>query len=443
MRPVRSTPHYQTQQGTGDWTPLPTGQPSSYYQATSVNLDCDGLFLDSSFHQPWKTMAPSPGAPVADKATTMDGFQYDLTSGHLSTEDEYLSSVSTPHLGIGWNGRLHGAQSHSEPPVLNRQYIPFTTQADSEPCRRTADCSLHADQDYFSWRQVCPSPLSARPSTPGPTCSLDICSGWSSSPQSQTLSGCNSFRTFTVAPKHEASLLNNSVPPERCILRYQDELYKTNGSNTYESSGTSSGLLDAGSPFTTSTKKVLPEETASSIVFPRQYLPSNFDHLENASSLQRTSSEVACVNSHALRALHTVSYDSTGPEPSEHQPLRPEEASSWRTGSFSAPEPEFSVLDPSSSPSLSDSMVYTTGIPSKKDARRSSKDGFLIRSKLSGMSYREIKVKGRFKEAESTLRGRFRTLTKRKEQRVRKPQWQEMDVSNLHLAHACRKNLMV
>ncbi|PGG99440.1 hypothetical protein AJ79_08514 [Helicocarpus griseus UAMH5409] len=44
------------------------------------------------------------------------------------------------------------------------------------------------------------------------------------------------------------------------------------------------------------------------------------------------------------------------------------------------------------------------------------------------MSYKEIKEQGNFSEAESTLRGRFRTLTKRKEQRVRKPGWQEKDV---------------
>ncbi|MCJ1254672.1 hypothetical protein MMC24_002487 [Lignoscripta atroalba] len=60
--------------------------------------------------------------------------------------------------------------------------------------------------------------------------------------------------------------------------------------------------------------------------------------------------------------------------------------------------------------------------------QRNAKDEFLIRSKLSGMSYKDIKARGNFKEAESTLRGRFRTLTKRKEHRVRKPQWHETDV---------------
>lgn len=59
-----------------------------------------------------------------------------------------------------------------------------------------------------------------------------------------------------------------------------------------------------------------------------------------------------------------------------------------------------------------------------------ARDSFLIECKLRGMSYRDIKKLGGFEEAESTLRGRYRTLTKRKELRVRKPQWQEKDVSS-------------
>lgn len=66
---------------------------------------------------------------------------------------------------------------------------------------------------------------------------------------------------------------------------------------------------------------------------------------------------------------------------------------------------------------------------SSSRSQRRACDDFLIRSKLAGKSYKDIRVEGRFTEAESTLRGRFRTLTKRKEQRVRKPQWQEKDVS--------------
>ncbi|CAG8908911.1 unnamed protein product [Penicillium egyptiacum] len=53
---------------------------------------------------------------------------------------------------------------------------------------------------------------------------------------------------------------------------------------------------------------------------------------------------------------------------------------------------------------------------------------FLIDCKRRGLSYKDIKRVGGFKEAESTLRGRYRTLTKSKDQRVRKPKWQEKDI---------------
>lgn len=59
-----------------------------------------------------------------------------------------------------------------------------------------------------------------------------------------------------------------------------------------------------------------------------------------------------------------------------------------------------------------------------------TKDRFLVESKLAGMSYKEIKDKGGFGVAESTLRGRFRTLTKDKDRRVRKPEWEHRDVSH-------------
>ncbi|KAL2009949.1 hypothetical protein VTN00DRAFT_5756 [Thermoascus crustaceus] len=78
-----------------------------------------------------------------------------------------------------------------------------------------------------------------------------------------------------------------------------------------------------------------------------------------------------------------------------------------------------------------------TGVKSVSQ-RSHSRDAFLIQCKRRGMSYKDIKKIGGFEEAESTLRGRFRTLTKRKEQRVRKPQWQEKDVQLLREAvRAC------
>ena len=63
------------------------------------------------------------------------------------------------------------------------------------------------------------------------------------------------------------------------------------------------------------------------------------------------------------------------------------------------------------------------------DREPNAQDMFLIQSRQAGMSYRDIQEKGNFSEAESTLRGRYRTLTKTKELRVRKPEWVEEDVS--------------
>lgn len=61
-----------------------------------------------------------------------------------------------------------------------------------------------------------------------------------------------------------------------------------------------------------------------------------------------------------------------------------------------------------------------------------TRNALLIEWKRAGLSYKEIKRIGGFKEAESTLRGRFRTLTKAKEHRVRKPKWLKRDVSILY-----------
>lgn len=69
----------------------------------------------------------------------------------------------------------------------------------------------------------------------------------------------------------------------------------------------------------------------------------------------------------------------------------------------------------------------TTALPDP--AERSAKDEYLLKAKAEGLTYREIRAKGGFSEAESTLRGRYRTLTKSKEERVRKPEWTDTDVS--------------
>ncbi|KAI2630633.1 hypothetical protein GGR54DRAFT_635240 [Hypoxylon sp. NC1633] len=80
------------------------------------------------------------------------------------------------------------------------------------------------------------------------------------------------------------------------------------------------------------------------------------------------------------------------------------------------------------------SSSHKRGATKAAEGGRSAKDDFLVKSKMAGMTYKEIRRKGNFAEAESTLRGRFRTLTKDKEARVRKPEWLDNDIRLLKKA---------
>ncbi|KAF2856997.1 hypothetical protein T440DRAFT_512976 [Plenodomus tracheiphilus IPT5] len=66
------------------------------------------------------------------------------------------------------------------------------------------------------------------------------------------------------------------------------------------------------------------------------------------------------------------------------------------------------------------------------EAQRQHNDDILVQGKQDGMTYREIRKKmlGE-KPAESTLRGRYRSLTKARKDRVRKPQWHRCDIELL------------
>ncbi|TKA66279.1 hypothetical protein B0A49_11006 [Cryomyces minteri] len=60
----------------------------------------------------------------------------------------------------------------------------------------------------------------------------------------------------------------------------------------------------------------------------------------------------------------------------------------------------------------------------------------LVRWRREGKSYKNIKELGGFTEAESTLRGKFRTLTKSKKERPRRPEWTQRDIHLLNEAVA-------
>lgn len=80
---------------------------------------------------------------------------------------------------------------------------------------------------------------------------------------------------------------------------------------------------------------------------------------------------------------------------------------------------------------MESSSRESSGEPESRShaSRRSIRDDQLLEMRREGLSYKEIKRIGGFREAESTLRGRVRTLTKNKHERVRKPEWKARDVS--------------
>ncbi|KAL2693657.1 hypothetical protein Neosp_000218 [[Neocosmospora] mangrovei] len=65
------------------------------------------------------------------------------------------------------------------------------------------------------------------------------------------------------------------------------------------------------------------------------------------------------------------------------------------------------------------------------DGSRASQDQYLLARRAEGYTYKEIKEAGGFSEAEPTLRGRWRTLTKDPEQRLRSPNWTYHDLELL------------
>jgi hypothetical protein len=60
-------------------------------------------------------------------------------------------------------------------------------------------------------------------------------------------------------------------------------------------------------------------------------------------------------------------------------------------------------------------------------ARRQWEDSFIVEGRRKGWTYKEIIVKGRFKCAESTIRGRYRSIIKPKSERLRRPIWKPID----------------
>jgi hypothetical protein len=102
-------------------------------------------------------------------------------------------------------------------------------------------------------------------------------------------------------------------------------------------------------------------------------------------------------------------------------PSSPLEVPSYLDSSIDASPPSTSEVPP-----LNHSQNKSTSEPRKTR----DDDKFILACRGKGMSYKDIREKGGFTVAESTLRGRFRSLTKHRHERVRKPWWTTADVSS-------------
>ncbi|KAH1793450.1 hypothetical protein KXX36_003393 [Aspergillus fumigatus] len=112
----------------------------------------------------------------------------------------------------------------------------------------------------------------------------------------------------------------------------------------------------------------------------------------------------------------------------------------YTNANLTNPQHRHEIMQSVHSESASDGALTHQGRKSTRSisCHNEVRNAFLIECKRRGLSYKDIKRLGGFEEAESTLRGRFRTLTKSKEQRVRKPQWKDKDIELLCKAvNAC------
>jgi hypothetical protein len=69
-------------------------------------------------------------------------------------------------------------------------------------------------------------------------------------------------------------------------------------------------------------------------------------------------------------------------------------------------------------------------LPMDTHALRENDDKILLEGKRNGLTYKQIGKRMHKQCAESTLRGRYRSLTKARKDRVRKPVWKQVDVSH-------------
>jgi hypothetical protein len=148
--------------------------------------------------------------------------------------------------------------------------------------------------------------------------------------------------------------------------------------------------------------------------FGQQYTPY--------SGMHTTLPEQAVYSAHATTSLHPSSYF----VPTSGLPYIP-----WYNATAAAPKARSdAVQGPVGVLSGDqDSAAAAATAPESSETQRQKEDKLLLEGKAAGKTYKEIRLEMDSRVAESTLRGRFRSLTKPRRERVRKPVWRGDDVS--------------
>ncbi|KAF7563981.1 hypothetical protein G7046_g103 [Stylonectria norvegica] len=132
----------------------------------------------------------------------------------------------------------------------------------------------------------------------------------------------------------------------------------------------------------------------------------------------------------------TADVDSSPSAPTAHNTARPllfGDTTAMNTaltlvGASAIPAPAPSSTEGGESSSQAEASDNQAAARLNLAEKRRLGDEFIVRCRLQGISYKRIKVLGKFTEAESTLRGRYRAKTKPKHERPRRPTW-----ANKHL----------
>lgn len=214
--------------------------------------------------------------------------------------------------------------------------------------------------------------------------------------------------TVTISPRYLSKVHSPSASPEPTAFGFQEDHY---GHIINHVSGIA---LCEDEELATNTEDDMPD--ALGVEMESDY--SGLNDRESSSSTQ-SMSELPETPSprQSLQPLSAI------PSPSSPSPIAV--STQDTTTQCCLPSPRGSLCSPRIKPE-STSRSRTTRTGPKELLKEQNRLLLLWRSR--GVSYKTIKERLGIDEAESTLRGRLRTLTKPKNQRLRKPQWAEEDV---------------